>query len=345
MISSFDDFFRKPETTVVLPAGNWYENGEINFTGMGEVSVQSMLPADEIMLLNPDLLVSGTAIAELIKSCVPNVSDPYKLYYPDVNVILLAIQKATYGRKITQDSFCPQCYEKREEIITEKMVDILTKEKGDNFNSDLKLTEAEKLDLRNRAEKESTPIINEMVENKKININPITMEYEYDDIISKMTMLPDEKVVDYEGSKFYLAPFKLSDKIDFVNVDIKTKRILKEYSNYKQNGDFVGENYLKVAEDLMNQYKDLCNLSTLSLSKAIKKITLNNGLELIDSEKIGQILLNCNLTLLSQIRTGVEELNSIGIPSTLEFECDCCGHKWQEKFNGYNQSDFFGLGS
>jgi hypothetical protein len=26
-------------------------------------------------------------------------------------------------------------------------------------------------------------------------------------------------------------------------------------------------------------------------------------------------------------------------------ECGCCGHKWDEPFYGFNQSDFFGIGS
>ena len=75
-----NDYFRKPEVSVRLPAGTWYHNGEVDFNMSGEVDVYSMLPADEIMLTNPDALVTGTAIAEILKSCVPAVKRPEDLY-------------------------------------------------------------------------------------------------------------------------------------------------------------------------------------------------------------------------------------------------------------------------
>lgn len=73
MTNPLSDYFRKPETTVVLPAGKWYAFGDIEFVNGNEVPVYSMLPAEEIMMINPEALVSGVAIIEILKSCCPSV--------------------------------------------------------------------------------------------------------------------------------------------------------------------------------------------------------------------------------------------------------------------------------
>ena len=47
----------------------------------------------------------------------------------------------------------------------------------------------------------------------------------------------------------------------------------------------------------------------------------------------------------SVAKSAIDELNGYGIPQKLDLECECCGHKWEEKFYGYNMSDFFGISS
>lgn len=117
MTNPLSDYFRKPETTVVLPAGKWYAFGDIEFVNGNEVPVYSMLPAEEIMMINPEALVSGVAIIEILKSCCPSVKNPSKLFYPDVNALLLGIHRATYGSKITQGSYCPHCIETKTKLF------------------------------------------------------------------------------------------------------------------------------------------------------------------------------------------------------------------------------------
>ena len=114
------DFARKVELSIKLPSnGNWYEEGTIDYTLGGEVEVYPMLPKDELTLMNPDGLLSGQSNVSLIKSCVPAVKNPEKLLYPDLNVLLLAIQKATYGNKLTMQVVCPECLRKANEKAAE----------------------------------------------------------------------------------------------------------------------------------------------------------------------------------------------------------------------------------
>ena len=126
-------FARRPELSVRLASNPcWYNTGFIEYTMNGEVEVYPMLPKDELSLYNPDALLSGQAMVGLIKSCCPSVLNPEKLYFPDANILLLAIKKATYGNEHKQSHRCPECYRKMEEIrlqkyMAEKLVSLLNR--------------------------------------------------------------------------------------------------------------------------------------------------------------------------------------------------------------------------
>jgi hypothetical protein len=104
-------YFRAPGIMVKLPSnGNFQPSGNVKFTPSGEdVPVLPMRGADEMLMKSPDALMSGHAIEETIKSCVPNVIDAQQLPTCDVDAILLAIRAATYGDQMDIDSECPHC--------------------------------------------------------------------------------------------------------------------------------------------------------------------------------------------------------------------------------------------
>lgn len=341
MTNPLSDYFRKPETTVVLPAGKWYKDGDIEFTSLNEVPVYSMLPADEIMMINPEALVSGVAIVEVLKSCCPAVKNPNRLFYPDVNAILLGIQRATHGSKIVQKAYCPKCQEKKNSIIINRIEEIIKEEKIDVQ----KATQAEGINLRKRAENDVAEKLSEMIKNNEIEDLPVETVYSYDSLVAQTKMLPDEKTVEVNGLKLYCSPFRLEDKVKFVNLELKQNRIMKEYQTHTENQDFIGDEYLNTIENLMNQYKELSGMSIDTLSSAILKIALPDGSEVNDNTYIREYLHQLSLQDLNMIRDVVRELTGTGVPEMLEYECPVCGHKWESKFNGYNQSDFFGIGS
>lgn len=341
MTNPLSDYFRKPEVIVTLPAGKWYNEGEIDFSATGDVPVYSMLPADEIMMINPDALVSGVAITEVIKSCCPAVKNPGNLYYPDVNAIMLANHRATYGGKIEQQAFCPKCHEKRIEVIAKRIDEIII-EKKLNINE---LSEEQGAELREQAEKDTTDIISEMEKKGEINLNPITYEANYDDLIALQTQLPDEKVVEANGLKVYVSPYRCSDKIKFVNLEIMQNRIIKEYTKFKKNDERFENGDVNLIENTLLQYKDLSEESIKILSGAVLKVLTPNGMEIVDNNYIQEFLLNSDINVLNKIKQAVIELTGMGIPQTLPFECPVCGHHFEEKFDRYNQADFFGRGS
>jgi len=100
-------YFRKPGLNVALPSGGKFYKTPPKVTVDGEIAVYPMTAKDELLVKNADSLLNGDAIVQLIKSCVPDISDPKEMPNPDVDAVLLAIRKATYGEKMEITASCP----------------------------------------------------------------------------------------------------------------------------------------------------------------------------------------------------------------------------------------------
>ncbi|PWT79917.1 MAG: hypothetical protein C5B44_06170 [Acidobacteria bacterium] len=110
----FDDplakYYRMPGVHVRLPSeGAFMPPGSVQFTMNGDVPVYPMRAADELLLKSPDALMSGHAIEELLKSCVPAIKTPRLVTSADLDVLLLAIRTATYGEILELEPVCPKC--------------------------------------------------------------------------------------------------------------------------------------------------------------------------------------------------------------------------------------------
>jgi len=103
-------YFRQFKLYLKLPSGtSYYAPGVIKFTDMGEVGIMPMSGKDELILKNPDALLNGEAITEIIRSCVPSVSDPRVLLTNDIDAIVTAIRYATYNDSLETELVCPKC--------------------------------------------------------------------------------------------------------------------------------------------------------------------------------------------------------------------------------------------
>jgi hypothetical protein len=75
----------------------------------GELPVYPMTAIDEITSKTPDALFNGSAVADIIKSCIPGIKDPWSIPNMDLDAILVAIRAATNGNDLDIDSQCPKC--------------------------------------------------------------------------------------------------------------------------------------------------------------------------------------------------------------------------------------------
>lgn len=94
-----------PGESFRLPSGGlFYHDGELSPGVMnGEVHVHPLTAMDEIIIKNPDKIMSGKGVIEVIKRCVPDVIDPSRLFAKDVDFLLIALRKVTYGADIRVD--------------------------------------------------------------------------------------------------------------------------------------------------------------------------------------------------------------------------------------------------
>lgn len=103
-------YFRQFKLYLKLPSGiTYYATDAIKFTDTGEIGIMPMTGKDELILKNPDALLNGEAIIEVIKSCAPGVVDPKVLLTNDIDAIITAIRYATYDDKLETEIKCPNC--------------------------------------------------------------------------------------------------------------------------------------------------------------------------------------------------------------------------------------------
>lgn len=105
-------YFRRPSIYLKLPSkGLGYTTDVLTLPENGEFPVYPMTAIDEITSKTPDSLYNGTAVAEIIKSCVPLIRDPWKISSTDLDAILVAIRIATNGNDMDIETHCPKCEE------------------------------------------------------------------------------------------------------------------------------------------------------------------------------------------------------------------------------------------
>lgn len=111
-------YFRKPGIWIKLPSqGKFYSERPHDFNDMGEIAVYPMTAKDELLMKNADALLNGTAINSLIASCVPSIKDVNSMPNIDLDAILIAIRRCTYGEKIEISSTCSNCSASNENSI------------------------------------------------------------------------------------------------------------------------------------------------------------------------------------------------------------------------------------
>ena len=107
-------FFRKAKFQLQLPSrGRWYPKDSIALNENGTVDVFSMTATDDVKFRASEASVSGTSVYELVKSCVPNIKDPESIPAIDLDILLLAIRKASYGDILKLEVSVPKTSLKR----------------------------------------------------------------------------------------------------------------------------------------------------------------------------------------------------------------------------------------
>lgn len=90
---------RLPGKMYQLPSrGIFYTSGELDpNTTDAELQFHSLTAFEEITIKNVDMLYSGKALGQVLKTAAPQILKPDELYSKDVDAIMLYLRLATYG--------------------------------------------------------------------------------------------------------------------------------------------------------------------------------------------------------------------------------------------------------
>jgi hypothetical protein len=116
-----------------------YSKNVIDMPDNGELPVYPMTAIDEISSKTPDALYNGTAMADIIKSCIPAIKDPWCINSIDLDAILVAIKSSSGGNDLTLNSECPVCKEVSEYSVN--LAGILSQLKSGDYDKELPIND------------------------------------------------------------------------------------------------------------------------------------------------------------------------------------------------------------
>ena len=130
-------YFRQPSIYIRLPSGGkFYPDGAINMPPNGELPVLPMTAVDEITYRTPDALFNGSAMVDVIQSCVPNIQNAWAMPAMDVDTVLLGIRLASYGHDMDLGTKCPAC--EKETDFTVDLREVLDKIRVPDYDQQIK---------------------------------------------------------------------------------------------------------------------------------------------------------------------------------------------------------------
>lgn len=131
-------YFRRPAIYLKLPSeGKYYEPGVVDIPEAGEIPVYPMTAIDEITSKTPDALYNGSAMSEIIKSCIPAIKKPWEINSIDLDAVLIAIKTASGGNELEISSNCPKCNETSDYGIS--LINLLSQLKAPNYGEELSI--------------------------------------------------------------------------------------------------------------------------------------------------------------------------------------------------------------
>ena len=114
--NAFGKYYRTIKAYVTIPSGLvHYDDSVIEVkTEDNTVPIMAMTSHDELLFKNPDALLNGEAVKQVLLSCIPGLKMPEKLYSNDVDALLASIKIHSYGPLMPINATCPNCKDEKE---------------------------------------------------------------------------------------------------------------------------------------------------------------------------------------------------------------------------------------
>lgn len=135
-------FFRQPVIYLKLPSGGqFWPKGSLTMPPNYELPVLPMTAIDEITYRTPDALFNGSAVVNVVHSCIPDIKNAWKMPGSDLYPILIAIRIASYGADMDLETTCTSCgHTDSYTVNLNSIIDTMPKS---DFSASLKLGDLE----------------------------------------------------------------------------------------------------------------------------------------------------------------------------------------------------------
>lgn len=230
-------YFRRPSIFLKLPSGGaGYDPTVLQPTETGELPIFPMTAIDEISSKTPDSLYNGTAVADIIKSCVPNIKNPWAISSVDLDAILVAIKIATNGNEMELETNCPSC--KEDSSFGLNLSFVLSNFTAGDYNQPLMIDDL-RIKFKPLTYKELTTSTTKQVEIQRGFLSLSSMEEgpekearsaELLKIISQSTVDVLSNVIEYIATPEVVVQEKAYIQDFLVNVDKRTFELIREAS-------------------------------------------------------------------------------------------------------------------
>lgn len=213
--------FRKPALYFKLPSnGKYYPEGSLDMPPNNELPIYPTTGLDEITVKTVDALFNGTAITEVIKSCVPSIKDPWEIPVIDLDPLLVTIKLASFGGSMDIETKCPKCDENSKFGLN--LASILNTLKVGDYDSEL---EVNGLYVKYRPLKYK--------EFNQYNIQ----EFEFQKVLNTIATITDENIKERKNNDAVKASLemqidRMSTSIEYIktpDVTVTDKEFIKEF--------------------------------------------------------------------------------------------------------------------
>lgn len=230
-------YFRRPAVYIKLPSqGKFYSEGVVEPTHDGQLPVYPMTAIDEITLKTPDALFNGVAMTEIIKSCVPNIKDPWAVNNVDFDAILIGIKIADGKEEMEIDSGCPSCSEVNTYSIN--LINLLSTMDSGDFDREMEIHDLKiKLKPLTFRQMNSAALSQFSIQKDFAEINSETDEEKANEkrqnLLKNLTTLTMEILT--ESIEYIQTPTLRVDKKEYIldflkNCDKNTYTLLRDYN-------------------------------------------------------------------------------------------------------------------
>jgi len=172
----------------------------------------------------PDALLNGEATVDVIRSCVPDILNPWHIPQIDLDALMIAIRMASYGEKLTLTTKVPVIGEERDyEVNLRELLDTLI---GLEYDPFILLENEITVEVRPLTYKEFTA-----------NAQKTFQEQRIFKIVDDASMPDDEKLVHFNTAFRKLTDFTIDllmmsvVSIDTPDGKVIDKRQIREFFN------------------------------------------------------------------------------------------------------------------